>query len=361
MNPITNNRSLPKEMIYKIWEEAIPLPGIHFFEMDNKKNLRASEPAILPVGGNRALLPPRPRAENDPNWWFPSKDANPRASFFSGGNPSAYATHANLLDLSEESAREVNRIVSRKTEPKDWFCMQPSTAGSPTPSTREADLFLEEGKIKMHLTTDIVCIQIPNRMSHREFFGLRVTSYGLRFLADAFPAFETVKAMVVEWRPRMRDVGVTATWDEDWKVESEDCDLADGVEAMDLDDADDDSDDDDDVLWNPHRFDSSPDKISIMTHFAAGEFKTLYFLDYALRLKEGMKPSESAKRWRGGMHDFVEVFEEDQCWEKEKDGFPGVVVDFDPAAAVAEVLASHCMCDDTMGGLKVMMMARVAC
>jgi hypothetical protein len=57
-------------------------------------------------------LVPGQRA-ND-KWWFsslelnaevdPAYPPNPRASFFGGGNPSAYSTHQNLLNVCEEAS-----------------------------------------------------------------------------------------------------------------------------------------------------------------------------------------------------------------------------------------------------------------
>ncbi|KAK3364307.1 hypothetical protein B0T25DRAFT_598258 [Lasiosphaeria hispida] len=80
-------------------------------------------PAITSWSGNRAPVPPRPRPVDDNTWWVPSEDPNaeigparppnPRSTFFDNGNPSAYATHSNLLDLCADSANIINRALAR--------------------------------------------------------------------------------------------------------------------------------------------------------------------------------------------------------------------------------------------------------
>jgi len=64
------------------------------------------------------------------------------------------------------------------------------------------------GKIKVNLATDMVCLQIPNRTSHREWLGNREAWYNMMYLGQVFPALAKFPAIVVEWRPPMSDTDV---------------------------------------------------------------------------------------------------------------------------------------------------------
>ncbi|KAK0627836.1 hypothetical protein B0T14DRAFT_563609 [Immersiella caudata] len=67
----------------------------------------------------------------------------------------------------------------------------------------------------------------------------------------------------------------------------------------------------------------------------------LFFLDCAIRLMSGMEPSDKARRWRGGKYEFVDVLEGDNVWEREKDGHPGCLEEYEAAPAIADAKENY--------------------
>ncbi|KAK4449952.1 hypothetical protein QBC34DRAFT_379601 [Podospora aff. communis PSN243] len=349
--------AIPQEVEDMIWRRAFTLPGIHFFSLARNSNLRYSEYFVGAEEGHRKLLPPRPRPEDNPLWWSTpeelpynldrSSTSSTRTTFFDAKNPSAYTHRSNLREVCESSDFEITRTID---DSAGWVGMD---------LVRIRDLYnlrregvqrpYRHGAIQINTKTDIVCFQIPNRMSHRQFFGSWFSAAHGKF-SCAFPEFLHLKKLVVEWRPRRRDAGVLRDWPEDWT--DADSEMASEYPTHEPSDSDSDSDE---SGWG---FD---DSIHLGDHFP--ELEEVFFLDYAVRLRKGMAPSEKARRWCGGVYDFVEVLVDDEVWEREKDGFPGSVEEYDAASAIADVKEHHVLLENVLfdleGAPEVRIMARV--
>jgi len=352
MSETSHIPTLPQEVHNLIWRRALPFPGIHFFSMNRKTTTEFTGSTIPPKRKDRALLPPYSRPEGGNLWWASPEDEHQkqRTGWFSGGNPSAYSTLANLRALSETSAEEVNKAFEKAeasaspigNDPNaGWVSFLPTPpTPSPPPSTTPPS------KIVLNPATDLVCIQIPNRTSHSEWFGFHESLYNLSFMGMVFSELEHLQALVVELRPpRLSGPSSSSSsssdseWHDDWLPSASAPQVMPGSYP---------------------RSEGEVDHVYLSSHFPS--LNTVYMLDYSLRLKRGCTPCEEARRWRGGRHEFVEVRGRDgRVWEREGKGVNGEGEGFDLAGELERVKGGHVMLQK-LGiepGIEVRFLARV--
>jgi hypothetical protein len=360
----------PQEVKDMIWRRAFTLPGIQFFSLALNNNLRYSESFVCADEGHRKLLPPRPRPEDNALWWampeeLPynldrSSTSSSRTTFFDRKNPSAYTTRSNLRQVSENSALEISRTIDNNA---GWVGMDLVRIYDLYNLRREGERRpYRQGAIQINTETDLICFQIPNRMSHRRFFGSWFSVSNASF-SSAFPEFLHLKKLVVEWRPRKKDAGLKGDWPEDWTDAHQGEDTngetasnsGDTAVTNDIMSQEPSGTDSDETFWDPD------DNIHLKNHFP--ELEEVFFLDYAVRLKKGMAPGKKARRWCGGIHDFVEVLMDDKIWEREKDDRPGSVDEYDAASAIADAKEHHVLLENMLlsseGAPELRIMARI--
>lgn len=290
---------LPKELRDKIVEMAICKPGIHFFTLDE-----VVDPAVFPRSqtnnGNtlarRVLKEPYPRGNHDlvrveddrysnarNSWVNFLGDANrpltppttPRlppsapsqgVGWFDLTNPSAYASNGRLQTVSKSFKADINRLCSGR---ESWANIGPT------------------GRIKINANNDIICLQLPHRLSRWFITPLDLGPLG--FICDTLPELAPVKKLAIEFEPIR------------WKSENK---------------------------FDAHRL--HPDKKGYLwicflpLHFPSLE--TVYLLDYTIKLKGGRLPSPSAEIFHGSTHDYVEVLDEDPAWGRQIDPlFDGLI------------------------------------